>query len=68
VENADKLHDRVLAAGSPIFLPMEERWYRLNNEESGNRQFVVMDPDGYLLRFWHDLGKQKVTTKLQSSK
>lgn len=56
VKNADALYARVQAAGSPIFLPLEERWYRTGDEESGNRQFVVMDPDGYLLRFWHDLG------------
>jgi catechol 2,3-dioxygenase-like lactoylglutathione lyase family enzyme len=66
VENADELHERVLAAGIPLFLPLEERWYRIDKEESGNRQFVVMDPDGYLLRFWHDLGKRKVKTKEQS--
>lgn len=35
---------------------MEERWYRVNEQETGNRQFVVADPDGYLLRFFEDLG------------
>jgi catechol 2,3-dioxygenase-like lactoylglutathione lyase family enzyme len=61
VEDADLLYARVQAANSPIFLPLEDRWYRLEEEESGNRQFVVMDPDGYLLRFWHSLGTRPRT-------
>jgi hypothetical protein len=26
---------------------LEERWYSQGYEEAGNRQFVVIDPDGY---------------------
>jgi catechol 2,3-dioxygenase-like lactoylglutathione lyase family enzyme len=42
--------------GQPLVLPVEERWYRIRSEETGLRQFVVADPDGYLLRFHEDLG------------
>lgn len=42
----------------PLFLPVEEKWYRRGAEETGNRQFVVADPDGYLLRFYQDLGSR----------
>ena len=28
--------------------------------EVGNRQFIVLDPDGYMLRFAQDLGKRKI--------
>jgi len=28
----------------------------------GNRQFVVPDPDGYLLRFFQDLGERPIET------
>ena len=38
--------------------PEEERWYRKRDEEVGNRQFVVVDPDGYLLRFFTSLGRR----------
>lgn len=44
------------AHGLPLLLQLEERWYRVNDREAGNRQFVVADPDGYLLRFFQDLG------------
>ena len=61
VENADALHAAVVAAGLPIFLRMEERWYRRENTEIGTRQFIVEDPDGYLLRLHHDLGIRPIT-------
>ena len=61
IDDADALYARVQAAGSRIFLPIEDRWYQTGEtEESGDRQFVVVDPDGYLLRFWHDLGTHPV--------
>lgn len=46
-------------AGHPLILPPEDRWYRRDDEQLGNRQFVVADPDGYLLRFHEDLGVRK---------
>jgi catechol 2,3-dioxygenase-like lactoylglutathione lyase family enzyme len=39
-----------------LYLPLEDRWYRRDGVEVGNRQFMVADPDGYLLRFFQDLG------------
>ena len=39
-----------------LYLPVEDKWYRVGNQEGGNRQFVVADPDGYLLRFFQSLG------------
>jgi hypothetical protein len=53
------LYARVRAAGATVFLDMEEKWYRRDaapSVEVGNRQFIVQDPDGYLLRFAEDLG------------
>ena len=44
------------AANWPLYLPPEDRWYRRDQTELGNRQFVVADPDGYLLRFFESLG------------
>ncbi len=60
VEDVDALHAAVIAAGLPIFLPMEERWYRRDQIELGTRQFIVEDPDGYLIRLQHDLGTRPV--------
>lgn len=44
------------AAGWPLFLKTEEVWYRAGTSETGVRQFLVQDPDGYLVRFSQDLG------------
>ena len=56
----DELYDRVQKAGANVFLPIEEKWYRANDVEIGNRQFIVLDPDGYMLRFVQGLGERKV--------
>jgi catechol 2,3-dioxygenase-like lactoylglutathione lyase family enzyme len=39
----------------PLYRAPEERWYRVGAMEAGQRQFVVQDPDGYLLRFAQSL-------------
>ncbi|WP_293677781.1 VOC family protein [uncultured Phenylobacterium sp.] len=56
--NAARLHARVVAAGAEVVIPLETRWYRADAVEKGARQFVVADPDGYLLRFYQDLGER----------
>jgi catechol 2,3-dioxygenase-like lactoylglutathione lyase family enzyme len=42
----------------PLFLTAEEKWYRRNNALLGHRQFLVQDPDGYLLRLFQSLGEK----------
>ena len=58
-DNVDALYQHVQKSGANIFLPMEEKWYRADDKELGNRQFIVLDPDGYLLRFFQDLGERQ---------
>ncbi len=50
--------DRLAQAHWPLFMEPQEAWYRQDNIENGQRQFVVMDPDGYLLRLAEDLGER----------
>lgn len=52
--------DRLETAGVSLYLPLEEKWYRRADHEVGNRQFVVPDPDGYLLRLFEDLGMRNL--------
>lgn len=56
VPDLDAILSRLAGAGWPLHLPLEERWYRRDAVEVGNRQCVVADPDGYLLRLFDDLG------------
>jgi catechol 2,3-dioxygenase-like lactoylglutathione lyase family enzyme len=39
-------------------LNVEEKWYRKGKKLKGEKHFLVMDPDGYLLRFLEDLGEK----------
>lgn len=59
-DDVEALHRRAAAAGAAILIPLETRWYRAGAVEKGNRQFVVADPDVYLLRFFQDLGERGV--------
>ncbi|UPT98992.1 VOC family protein [Bradyrhizobium barranii subsp. apii] len=52
------LLDALEKAQWPLFRECHDAWYRIAGEERGNRQFLVQDPDGYLLRFAQDLGKR----------
>ncbi len=58
VPDVDALYGAAQSAGLSIVIPLEERWYRQGDMEAGNRQFVMADLDGYLLRFYADLGRR----------
>ncbi len=58
--NIDELYNRCKQTGANIFLAIEEKWYRADINEIGNRQFIVLDPDGYMLRFAQNLGERRI--------
>jgi catechol 2,3-dioxygenase-like lactoylglutathione lyase family enzyme len=58
VDKLDPILARLKDADIPLFRPVEEAWYRTGDSYGGNRQFLVQDPDGYLLRFFEDLGQR----------
>ena len=60
VEDVAPILDRLAAARWPLFMRVEEKWYRAGDLELGQRQFVVADPDGYLLRLTQELGSRPV--------
>ncbi len=47
----------------PLKLPLKDNWYPVGEVIMGCREFLVMDPDGYLLRFSQDLGSKPVENK-----
>lgn len=57
---AEDLVSRLLKAGIPLRKPVEDNWYRNNAVLHGERNFLVQDPDGYLLRFAESLGEKPV--------
>ena len=50
VIDLDGIYNRLLKNGYPIKLPLEQKSYRVGSKFINVRQFMVMDPDGYLLR------------------
>lgn len=58
VENLEEIYNKLKTSNYKIAFEMEENWYRKDNELLGNKEFLVQDPDGYLLRFSKDLGKK----------
>jgi catechol 2,3-dioxygenase-like lactoylglutathione lyase family enzyme len=45
--------------GYRLFKKTKNNWYEKGNSLLGNREFLIQDPDGYLLRFTQDLGTKK---------
>lgn len=58
VETVEPLLARLAQAEYPLFVEPEENWYRTGDVLSGNLEFLVQDPDGYLLRFSQHLGEK----------
>jgi len=58
VENVDKIYNLLKENNYKIAFEMEENWYRQDNKLLGNKEFLVQDPDGYLIRFSEDLGER----------
>ena len=54
--NGEKIYNDLKENGYKIAFEMEENWYRQGDKLLGNKEFLVQDPDGYLLRFSEDLG------------
>lgn len=61
VPDAVSLATALLSAGVELFMPPETKWYRVGDNEAGVEQFLVTDPDGYLIRFQSSCGHRPVT-------
>jgi catechol 2,3-dioxygenase-like lactoylglutathione lyase family enzyme len=60
VSDVAALRDAVRGAGVAAYREIEDAWYRADSAYTGHRQFLVQDPDGYLLRFFQSLGQRDV--------
>ena len=60
IELADiePLYQRLKAVNHPFFREVKESWYKTGDILSGQREFLIQDPDGYLLRFCQALGEK----------
>ena len=60
VQSIEPLLKNLRQEGIQLFLEVEEKWYRNGDIAVGNRQFLVQDLDGYLLRFTEDMGERSI--------
>lgn len=51
ISDVDAVYERIEKAGIKLFMEMEIKDYECGNEIVHQKQFLVQDPDGYLLRF-----------------
>ena len=58
VTSIDEIYNNLKSNNYKIAYEIEENWYRQDNKLLGNKEFLVQDPDGYLLRFSEDLGEK----------
>ena len=60
VENLYEIYNNFTKSNYKITFDIEENWYRQDNKLLGNKEFLIQDPDGYLLRFSEDLGEKEI--------
>lgn len=60
VDNVEGIIESLGANGVQLFRPLKESWYRVGDEFVGQKEFLVQDPDGYLLRFSQEIGRKTV--------
>lgn len=51
VKDIDKMYANLKTKNINFFLELESHEYRVDNEISCDKEFLIQDPDGYLLRF-----------------
>lgn len=60
VETVAPVMERLARAGFSLFRECQDTWYRAANVEAGQREFIVQEPDGYLVRLVERLGERPV--------
>ena len=58
VENVDLIYNSIKNNGYKIAFEIEENWYRQDDKLLGCKEFLVQDPDGYLMRLSEDWGEK----------
>lgn len=60
VDNLNEIYNNFKNSNYKIAFDIEENWYRQDDKLLGNKEFLIQDPDGYLLRFSQDLGEKEI--------
>ncbi|MHA2937048.1 bleomycin resistance protein [Vibrio sp. RC27] len=58
LSDLEPLVERLKKANVRFFRDLKETWYDVGEKLSGEREFLIQDLDGYLLRFTQHLGEK----------
>ncbi|MCG9694368.1 MULTISPECIES: bleomycin resistance protein [Vibrio] len=59
LSDLEPLIERLKKANVHFFRDLKETWYDIGEKLSGEREFLIQDLDGYLLRFTQHLGEKE---------
>jgi catechol 2,3-dioxygenase-like lactoylglutathione lyase family enzyme len=62
ITNLNPVLERLRQAGIALFVQPRSDRYKVGDQERSQRQFLVQDPDGYLLRFCQELSLRLTVT------
>lgn len=62
VRKVDEIFAILSSAGWPIYVEPMISWYRAGPVELGQKEFLVQDPDGFLVRLAESLGRRPAAT------
>ena len=54
-----QIYAKLKSSNITFFENVEESWYETGNVLYGQKEFLIQDPDGYLLRFTQHLGERE---------
>ncbi len=57
-KNVQLIIDFLIKNNYPLKRGIKDSWYKAGNKSYGCREILVLDPDGYLLRFSEELGER----------
>lgn len=60
VEAVAPITHKLFQAGCSLYRDCKDTWYRADDVEVGQREFIVQDPDGYLVRLVERLRERQV--------
>jgi catechol 2,3-dioxygenase-like lactoylglutathione lyase family enzyme len=59
VKNIEDAYARITAANIPRYVELREKWRDWGDREGGQREFLVQDPDGYLIMVNQKIGERE---------
>jgi catechol 2,3-dioxygenase-like lactoylglutathione lyase family enzyme len=59
-ENIEPIYQRLKAMNYSFFRDSKDVWRKTGDIQSGQREFLIQDLDGYLLRFTQHLGEREL--------